>query len=267
MAKEARVTRKRLAAIRKGEQHVRVLKGWRLRGDTRGALRSLRQRAFASSAAAESVCCEGCEARRGRGTLRTEIATQNRYRRTCRNNAVGIALVLPPLSNQNCLRAPGPATAGTSHSRSDGAFDTMTVIVATKKVVGRVLVGLAPRGGASSMRAASIGAVSALRPQQQCQSRTLYSKERSKSVYEYGAHRSDAEARIAEVPVVMVDGPVALCDGGACVGVGCVHTHTQQGGAGAHSLLLALSVLFLFTFSAQKFASEADSSGGLAWLT
>ncbi|CAN0411432.1 unnamed protein product, partial [Ectocarpus sp. 13 AM-2016] len=27
-------------------------------------------------------------------------------------------------------------------------------------------------------------------------------------------HRSDAEARIAKVPVVMVDGPVALCDGG-----------------------------------------------------
>lgn len=64
------------------------------------------------------------------------------------------------------------------------------------------------------MRPASIGAASALRPQCQ-QSRTVFSKERSKSVYEYGAHRSDAEARIAEVPVVMVDGPVALCDGGA----------------------------------------------------
>lgn len=46
------------------------------------------------------------------------------------------------------------------------------------------------------------------------QQRTYFSKEQSKSVYEYGAHRSDAEARIDEVPVVMVDGPVALCDGG-----------------------------------------------------
>lgn len=46
------------------------------------------------------------------------------------------------------------------------------------------------------------------------QQRTYFSKEESKSVYEYGAHRSDAEARIDEIPVVMVDGPVALCDGG-----------------------------------------------------
>eukprot|EP00903_Cladosiphon_okamuranus_P010181 g9640.t1 len=90
----------------------------------------------------------------------------------------------------------------------------MSVRVAAKTLVGRAMGGLAPRGGALSMRPASIGAVSALRPQQQCQSRTLYSKERSKSVYEYGAHRSDAEARLAEMPVVMVDGPVALCDGG-----------------------------------------------------
>ena len=90
----------------------------------------------------------------------------------------------------------------------------MTVRVSAKKVVGRALSAIAPRGGASAMRPASIGAASALRPQCQ-QSRTVFSKERSKSVYEYGAHRSDAEARIAEVPVVMVDGPVALCDGGA----------------------------------------------------
>lgn len=33
-------------------------------------------------------------------------------------------------------------------------------------------------------------------------------------MYEYGAHRSDAEAKIAEVPVVLVEGSVALCDGG-----------------------------------------------------
>lgn len=91
----------------------------------------------------------------------------------------------------------------------------MTVRVSAKKVAGKALGALVPRGGASSMRPASIGAVSAFRPQQCQQSRTVYSKERSKSVYEYGAHRSDAEARIAEVPVVMVDGPVALCDGGA----------------------------------------------------
>eukprot|EP00752_Nemacystus_decipiens_P016759 g14997.t1 len=89
----------------------------------------------------------------------------------------------------------------------------MSVRVSAQKFVGRAMVGLAPRGGASAMRPASIGAVTAVRPQCQ-QLRTVYSKERSKSVYEYGAHRSDAEARIAEVPVVMVDGPVALCDGG-----------------------------------------------------
>ena len=46
------------------------------------------------------------------------------------------------------------------------------------------------------------------------QDRTYFSKDQSKSVYEYGAHRSDAEARIDEVPVVMVDEQVALCDGG-----------------------------------------------------
>ncbi|CAM9838027.1 unnamed protein product, partial [Hapterophycus canaliculatus] len=81
---------------------------------------------------------------------------------------------------------------------------------------------LAPRGRVSSVRPASMGVMTALQPaaagecclRQQQQTRSVFSKERSKSVYEYGAHRSDAEARIAEVPVVMVDGPVALCDGG-----------------------------------------------------
>lgn len=98
----------------------------------------------------------------------------------------------------------------------------MTVRVSAKKVAGKALGVLSSRGGASAMRPASIGAMTALRPtQQQC--RTVFSKERSKSVYEYGAHRSDAEARIAEVPVVMVDGPVALCDGGAW-GVGIIYS-------------------------------------------
>lgn len=79
---------------------------------------------------------------------------------------------------------------------------------------------IAPQSCAAALRPGS--ETTARRPgccitkqcQQQQQTRTFFSKERSKSVYEYGAHRSDAEAKIAEVPVVMVDGPVALCDGG-----------------------------------------------------
>lgn len=44
--------------------------------------------------------------------------------------------------------------------------------------------------------------------------KTYFSKEQSKSVYEYGAHRSNAEELIDQLPIVEVDGPVALCDGG-----------------------------------------------------
>lgn len=88
----------------------------------------------------------------------------------------------------------------------------MTVRAAAKKVVGRVALRLTPRVRASATRAFASGSTAV--PQTQDEGRTPFSKDRSKSVYEYGAHRSDAEARIAEVPVVMVDGAVALCDGG-----------------------------------------------------
>ncbi|CAN0218262.1 unnamed protein product [Pylaiella littoralis] len=88
-------------------------------------------------------------------------------------------------------------------------------VSSAKKALGQAAGALAPRGGASVARPASMcTASSSLRPAWQQQSCTFFSKERSKSVYEYGAHRSDAEARIAEVPVVMVEGSVALCDGG-----------------------------------------------------
>ena len=82
---------------------------------------------------------------------------------------------------------------------------------------------VAPQNGATALRPGSATVARRAgcntqcqqrQQQQQQQTRTFFSKERSKSVYEYGAHRSDAEAKIAEVPVVMVEGPVALCDGG-----------------------------------------------------
>lgn len=94
--------------------------------------------------------------------------------------------------------------------------------MSTKKVLGRTAGALAPQLGAAARRpATTVG----LRPVQHCctavgqqhqqqQTRSFFSKEESKSVYEYGAHRSDAEARIAKVPVVQVEGSVALCDGG-----------------------------------------------------
>lgn len=105
-----------------------------------------------------------------------------------------------------------------------GTYQTvnMAARVSLAKVVLRQAAwGLAPRVGASSAVArpasmcvtSSSGLLQQARQQHSAAS-TSFSKERSKSVYEYGAHRSDAEARIAEVPVVMVDGPVALCDGG-----------------------------------------------------
>ncbi|CAM9875524.1 unnamed protein product [Ectocarpus sp. 8 AP-2014] len=92
----------------------------------------------------------------------------------------------------------------------------MAARVSSKKVLGLVAGSLAPRGGAvAAVRPASVGLTTAAsRPFSQLAPTTTFSKERSKSVYEHGAHRSDAEARIAKVPVVMVDGPVALCDGG-----------------------------------------------------
>eukprot|EP00904_Undaria_pinnatifida_P013984 jgi/Undpi1/9716/HiC_scaffold_27.g12172.m1 len=93
-------------------------------------------------------------------------------------------------------------------------------VLPAKNILGRVVGRIAPQSCAAALRPGS--ETTARRPgccitkqcQQQQQTRTFFSKERSKSVYEYGAHRSDAEAKIAEVPVVMVDGPVALCDGG-----------------------------------------------------
>ncbi|CAM9456252.1 unnamed protein product [Scytosiphon promiscuus] len=99
----------------------------------------------------------------------------------------------------------------------------MNVRVSVKKALGQAAGVLTSKGGVSAVRPASMGAMTALQPtaaagdcclSQQQQTRSFFSKERSKSVYEYGAHRSDAEARIAEVPVVMVEGSVALCDGG-----------------------------------------------------
>lgn len=58
--------------------------------------------------------------------------------------------------------------------------------------------------------------------------RTHFSKAKSKSPYEYGAHRSDAEELIAQLPIVEVDGPVALCDGGKSI------EQLYTSGQGAH---------------------------------
>lgn len=102
----------------------------------------------------------------------------------------------------------------------------MSTRVPVKKALGKAAGVLASKGGMSVVRPASMGVMTASQPavagdccvKQQQQTRSFFSKERSKSVYEYGAHRSDAEARIAEVPVVMVEGSVALCDGGERAG-------------------------------------------------
>lgn len=85
----------------------------------------------------------------------------------------------------------------------------MTVRVVAKKVAGRGVATFTPR-----VALAAIARPAVVVCCQQQQKRTFFSKERSKSVYEHGAHRSDAEAKIAEVPVVQVEGSVALCDGG-----------------------------------------------------
>lgn len=97
----------------------------------------------------------------------------------------------------------------------------MTVRVpAAKGFLSRVVGRIAPQSGATALRPGSAtvarraGCITECQQQQRQQTRSFFSKERSKSVYEYGAHRSDAEAKIAEVPVVMVEGSVALCDGG-----------------------------------------------------
>lgn len=101
------------------------------------------------------------------------------------------------------------------HDKPERDAMTTARVVAAQKVFARAAGAVAPRGGAARCPALGL-----LRPAQRIaagqlqQSRTFFSKERSKSVYEYGAHRSDAEAKIAEVPVVLVDGPVALCEGG-----------------------------------------------------
>lgn len=80
-----------------------------------------------------------------------------------------------------------------------------------RNVVRRAVVFI-PRGTVAAALLGKGPVVTAWRASEQ--RRTFFSKEKSKSVYEYGAHRSDAEELIAEVPIVMVDGEVALCDGG-----------------------------------------------------
>lgn len=112
----------------------------------------------------------------------------------------------------------------------------MTVRVrAAKCFLGQVAGRIAPQSGATALRPGSAmvarraGCISGCQKQQKQQTRTFFSKERSKSVYEYGAHRSDAEAKIAEVPVVMVEGSVALCDGGESRGVATVECMACDG--------------------------------------
>lgn len=93
---------------------------------------------------------------------------------------------------------------------------------AAKRFIGQGVASRAvvPRSSGAALQRSATLTTSAVRPPTECitfashQTRTFFSKERSKSVYEYGAHRSDAEARIAEMPIVQVDGPVALCEGG-----------------------------------------------------
>lgn len=92
----------------------------------------------------------------------------------------------------------------------------MVRVPAAKNLLGKIAGRIAPQSGATALRPglATVARQARGITGSQQQTHSLFSKERSKSVYEYGAHRSDAEAKIAEVPVVWVDGPVALCDGG-----------------------------------------------------
>lgn len=89
----------------------------------------------------------------------------------------------------------------------------MPALVAAKRIAGRALA-LAPRGTSTSATAAAFTMMRPLVVEQAMQRRTFFSKEKSKSIYEYGSHRSNAEELISKVPIVEVDGTVALCDGG-----------------------------------------------------
>lgn len=90
----------------------------------------------------------------------------------------------------------------------------MQSLVAGKKVAVRA-VSLAPRGAAAAALLVK-GQVTAGSEELLQQRRRFYAKDKSKSVYEYGEHRSDAEELISKVPIVMVDEAIALCDGGGC---------------------------------------------------
>lgn len=117
------------------------------------------------------------------------------------------------------LSLPPNDEVGGSYRESSAPHDTGTMIARVPTAtlfLGRVAGRIVPQSGATALRPvpATVARQARSFTEGQLQTRSFFSKERSKSVYEYGAHRSDAEAKIAQVPVVMVDGPVALCDGG-----------------------------------------------------
>ena len=72
----------------------------------------------------------------------------------------------------------------------------------------------------TSRRVATAPQLSAIRSSlQQQQSRSITTREDDpvpdrSAVYKYGKHRSDAEQRIAKVPIIEVDGELAVCTGG-----------------------------------------------------
>ncbi|CAM9563587.1 unnamed protein product [Discosporangium mesarthrocarpum] len=79
--------------------------------------------------------------------------------------------------------------------------------IAPAREISRRIVLHATRSGLVSPR----GYSAALPPRGQLHS---FAAKGPASPYEYGVHRSDAEERIAQLPVVEVDGEVALCTGG-----------------------------------------------------
>jgi hypothetical protein len=68
------------------------------------------------------------------------------------------------------------------------------------------------------LRRHSLGLLRASPCQVQTQARTVVTSasntEANRGVYKHGRHRSDAEQRIAKVPIIMVDGDSAVCTGG-----------------------------------------------------
>jgi hypothetical protein len=86
-------------------------------------------------------------------------------------------------------------------------------------------------------------------------------------VYKHGRHRSDAEQRIAKVPIIMVDGDSAVCTGGEkhilhCFinALGCLHDNTVD--CSITALIVAQQALVLQSHTELKAIAQLLSSCG-----